>query len=140
VKSEDSFLCPSAKAKPGSQLLGVRQKDGTVAILPEALPVDEEFMQIVQTDPTPAEQRFRFSNKCVENGCVQWTGKSCGVIERVVEFLDSVPLKESLPPCSIRPRCRWYAQNSADACRICPYVLTEITIDELREAGLLQDT
>ncbi len=138
MAKENGWLCPSSKAKPGAQLLGVRQRDGTVAILPQALPVDEHFMHVVRKDPTPPEQRFRFSNKCVENGCEQWTGKNCGVIERVVEFLDAVPNKETLPVCSIRPRCRWYKQRSAEACRICPYVLTEITTEELQQAGLLE--
>ena len=138
MEKKEAWICPSSRAKPGAQLLGVRQREGTIAILPQALPVDDDFMQVVQQDPTPPEQRFRFSNKCVENGCEQWTGKSCGVIERVVEYLDQVPVKQTLPACSIRPACRWYAQRGSDACRICPYVLTEITTEELAEAGLLQ--
>jgi len=136
VRTSDSLLCPSSRAKPGALLLGVRQKEGTISILPQALPVDEHFLQDVHQDPTPPEQRFRFSNKCVESGCEQWTGKSCGVIERVIEFLDQVPVQEALPACSIRPKCRWYEQQKGEACRICPYVLTEITQEELQEAGL----
>ena len=97
--------------------MGVRQANGTIAILPEPLPVDDHFMQIVHKDPTPPEQRFRFSNSCVEKGCEQWTGKGCGVIERVVQFLDSVPVKETLPNCAIRPQCRWYSQKAAAADR-----------------------
>ena len=129
------MLCPSSRAKPGAKLLGVRQSSGKIAILPQALPVDEHFMEAVQRDPTPPEQRFRFTNKCVEEGCEQWTGKGCGVVERVIRHLDAVAVSEVLPACSIRPKCRWYSQKKGDACRICPFVLTEITEEELRQAG-----
>lgn len=128
-------LCPSSRAKPGAQLLGVRQRDGTVAILPHTLPVDETFMEAVAADPTPPEQRFRFTNKCIESGCQQWQGGSCGVINHIVTFLDKIPSQEPLPACSIRPQCRWFLQQGKDTCTMCPYVLTEITEAEL-ETGL----
>ena len=131
MSEQDSINCPSHRCKTGSKLLAVRQDDGTMAILPEALPIDQNFIDAVKANSVPPEQRFRFTNKCIENGCKQWTDKGCGVVEQVVKYLDRVPLAEVLPPCSIRAHCRWFLQKKADACRMCPYVLTEITEAEL---------
>lgn len=129
-------MCPSHRCKPGSRLLGVRQEDGRVAILPEPFPVDNDFIEKVKNHPLLAEQRFRFTNKCIESGCGQWNDKGCGVVERMVKYLDQIPVDDILPACSIRPSCRWFSQRGADACRICPYVLTEITEEQLKEAAL----
>lgn len=131
MKDASSKLCPSHRCKPGSQLLGVRQDDGTVAILPQPLPVTEEFISIVSRHETPPEQRFRFTNKCVESGCRQWTDRGCGVVEKMVDYLDKIQPLASLPPCAIRPSCRWFSQRGGDACALCSYVITEITEDEV---------
>ena len=129
----DSFLCPSYRCKTGSKLLGVRQDDGTVAILPTPLPIDDEFINTVKKDPMAPEQRFRFTNKCVESGCNQWTGNSCGVVERIVQHLDDLPIIHELPNCGIRSQCRWYHQRKADACKLCPFIITEITVEQILE-------
>ena len=137
--------CPSNRCKSGSDLIGIRQDDGTVAILPTPLPVDQHFVDLVGQSSVAPEERFRFSNKCVESGCSQWTGSRCGVIDNVLQLLAGVPApghitppaatapltpkdnSETLPPCGIRPTCRWFLQAGADACRVCPYVVTQIT-------------
>lgn len=131
MKASESVLCPAHRCKPGSLLLGVREEDGTLAILPQPLPVDEEFVARARQHPVPAEQRFRFTNKCVEGACSQWTGVGCGVVERVIGFLDQIPADSIAPRCGIMDRCRWYRQRGGDACRMCPFVLTEITEAEL---------
>ena len=161
MSCSDHVRCPSHRCKPGSDLIGVRQDDGTVAILPQPLPVDQHFVEVVSRDTAAPEQRFRFSNKCIESGCSQWTGSRCGVIDNVLQLLAGVPAAgdigvpaaadiglpaagdiappastapptpkegiETLPPCGIRPTCRWFLQAGADACRVCPYVVTHIT-------------
>ena len=132
----NSILCPSNQCKPGSRLLGVRQDDGTVSILPEPLPIDESFIQAVKANPLTPKQRFRFTNKCIESGCNQWNGKGCGVIEQVIQYLDHVPGIKELPKCSIRPRCRWFLQKGADACSICTYIVTEITEADYQHPAL----
>lgn len=126
MKDQERFLCPSARCKTGAELLGVRQDGGTVAILPQTLPVDETFVQKVAEYASP-EQAFRFTNKCVEGACSQWTGKTCGVIEKLVIYLDGVPAKEELPRCPIRKDCRWFHQQGNAACKICVFVITEVT-------------
>ena len=114
-------------------LIGVRQESGTVAILPTPLPVDEAFVAKASAHELPPEQRFRFTNKCIEGGCGQWTGTACGVADRVLQALDRIPIA-ALPACGIRARCRWFLQRGADACQVCVYVVTEITEDEVLAA------
>ena len=133
MSEKESYWCPSFKCKPGSQLLGIRQDDGTVAIFPQTLAIDEEFINTVKKDPLEPEQRFRFTNKCVESGCNQWTGKSCGVAERIVGYLDELPVSEELPECGIRHHCRWYHEQKAAACKVCPFVITDISIEQVKE-------
>ena len=133
MEQKDSIMCPSNRCKPGSKLLGIRQDDGSVSILPEALPIDQAFIDKVTNHERPPEQRFRFTNKCIEHGCNQWTGKGCGVIDQVIQFLDNIPVSDELPRCSIRVRCRWFLQKGGDACKVCPFILTEITEKEVLE-------
>jgi hypothetical protein len=134
-----SYLCPSHRCKPGSQLLGIRQDDGTVAILPEPLPINESFIEAVKQDEMAPEQRFRFTNKCIEGGCNQWTGSACGVVERIVLHLDSLPTLTALPVCGIRNKCRWFSQRQADACKACPFVITEITEQQILEMQMHEE-
>jgi hypothetical protein len=112
-------------------LIGVRQEDGTLSILPQPLPVDEAFVAKANAHPLPPEQRFRFTNKCIEGACKQWTGTGCGVAARAMAALDRLPANALLPDCGIRHECRWYSEQGRDACRICPFVLTEITEAEV---------
>jgi len=126
---DEKIICPSSRAKAGSQLLGIRQADGTVAILPQPLPVDAHFLATASSISNP-EQRFRFANKCVEGGCRQWNGKACSIAERITGFLEQVPFEKELAACAIRPRCRWHLQSGDDACRMCSFVVTEITEQE----------
>ena len=130
MNEHEKVLCPSSRCKTGSELLGVTQADGTVAILPQTLPIDEAFIQKAKQGPVAAEQKFRFVNKCIEGGCAQWTGKTCGVVEKLITHLDAIPAREELPRCSIRKDCRWFRQRGADACKICVYVVTEIAQEE----------
>jgi hypothetical protein len=130
-RGEDKIMCPANRCKPGSLLLGARSKNGTITIFPEALAINNEFIEIVKKNPEPPEERFRFTNKCIESGCKQWKNGGCGVVDRVVQFLDSVDEIDPNFPCSIRSNCRWFLQKQYDACKICPYVATEITESEV---------
>ena len=125
--------CPSGRAKPGAGLLGVRQEDGSIAILPQVLPVDNDFIRIGKQDEVPLEERFRFSNKCVESGCIQWTGSSCRVASDVLSYLDQVKSERGLLACGIRSTCRWFHQEGEKACKICIYVVTEIPEEDLKD-------
>jgi hypothetical protein len=129
MKKNGKIMCPSSKAQIGAQLLGVRQEDGTVAILPQPLRIDESFIEKAN-EHAHAEQRFRFTNKCIASGCAQWTGSRCGVADRVQSLLEHLPINENIIACAIRPQCRWYLQNGKQACQACPFVITETTAEE----------
>ena len=120
-------LCPSAKCEPDAILLGIVASDGRVAYLRPEQRIDADFVEAAQTARDP-EKRFRFAQPCVEGRCAHWTGSRCGVIQNVVESNEGhVALGESrpLPRCSIRSRCRWFAEEGARACMACPLVITE---------------
>jgi hypothetical protein len=121
------IACPSARAEPGATLLGVIGVDGRVAYLKTALQIDQDFIDEAGKDGPP-EERFRFAGTCVEGRCVQWDGgaKRCGVLDGVVPFLGTGDETAPLQPCVIRGACRWYRQDGAGACRICPGVITDI--------------
>jgi hypothetical protein len=103
-------------------LLAVRTEEGLGYVDPP-LPITDEFMTLVETSGGAAEQRFRFTERCIERGCGQWVGGGCGVIERLLQH--PVMTTTPLPACGIRGRCRWYAQRGPDACAVCPYVVTD---------------
>jgi len=134
------MACPSSDCKPGARLLGVRQDDGTIALLPEPLSIDEAFFEKVAAHPVAPERRFRFTNKCVKSGCGQWNGKGCGVIENVVKlFAESHP-QAPLPHCAIRKTCRWYHQEGNDACRVCTFVVTDVLEEDINMPSRTAET
>lgn len=108
----------------GANILGMVNANGTVGFFKDPVEVTQEFIDDAGGTEN-LETRFRFSNKCVQSGCRQWTGKECGVIKAVLA-LDSIPAKKDLPHCSIRSNCRWYFQEGAIACNGCRYVITYI--------------
>jgi hypothetical protein len=123
-------LCPSSRASTEARLLGIRNTEGMISILPVPLETGDGFLEQLP-EGVIAEQQFRFVGKCHESGCRQWTKKGCGVALRALEFLDQLREEDVLPPCSIRNNCRWYKQEGAQLCRICPYIITEITAEEI---------
>ena len=118
----DARACPSGRCRPGSHLLAIRTEDGLGYVDPP-LPITEEFIELVRSTGGGAEQRFRFTELCIEQGCGQWSDGGCGVIERLLAT--AVSPRSELPSCGIRARCRWFAQRGADACAVCPYVVTD---------------
>jgi hypothetical protein len=105
-------------------LIGVRTDAGLGYVTPP-LPIDTDFIERVAQTGGGAEQRFRFSEPCIEHGCRQWTGEACGLIDKLVET--ETPAVASLPACGIRSRCRWFAQARERACAVCPLVVTDNT-------------
>ena len=113
-------LCPSAPLREGSQLLGVVRKEGGISLLAEPLAVTPEFVEAA-TAAGPAEERFRFVNRCVEKGCTKWGAGGCSVVAGALERLQAAQ-EAILPSCGIRPSCRWFMQEGAAACHVCPQV------------------
>ena len=118
------ILCPSAPANENAILLGVVQTDGSVAFIKDRIEVSREFLNRADTS-TPLETRFRFSSACHGSACKQWSDGRCSVPERLVQLMPrSTATDTALPACSIREQCRWFQQQGADACRLCPLVVT----------------
>lgn len=122
----DDLLCPSAPCEPGALLLGLVGGDGRVGYLRPALEIDEDFIAKALSGRTP-EKRFRFAQPCRESGCQHWGDGRCGVADAATESDEG---EGALPACAIRPRCRWFAQSGASACRNCPTVVTDVTSSE----------
>ncbi len=120
-----ALTCPSSRCEPGASLIAIVGDDGRLAHVTPALTVDEAFVEAAAQHGSP-EARMRFASPCLEAGCAQWTGSSCGIIEQVMAA-GIGPAGGRLPRCAIRPSCRWYAQEGAAACRACPLVVTDAT-------------
>ena len=116
-----SALCPSAPYYEGSQLLGVVNERGGVTLVNEPMPLTPAFAKSA-AEVGPPEERFRFVNRCLQKGCQQWSDGACGVIKRVLDRMPTPESVASLPQCAIRPQCRWFGQEGADACKVCPEV------------------
>jgi hypothetical protein len=122
-------LCPST---PGAVLIGVVEEDGRVANLGTPLPVDIGFLEVARANGPP-EQRFRFASRWAEGHCCQWDGQGCGLIDRVlghVAAAGALEMPASLPRCAIRAGCRWWRQQGAAACTVCPLVITDTGMPE----------
>ena len=83
--------------------------------------MDEAFVEIAQRGRAP-ELRFRFAGPCVEGRCRNWEHDGCSVVERALARGPEPPFG-ALPACGVRPDCRWFAQQGADACVVCPEVV-----------------
>ena len=118
------LLCPSAPAKKKAILLGVVQPDSSVAFIKDRIEVTEEFLDVAAKDTEP-ETRFRFSSPCIGSACKQWADGGCSLPERLDELIPTSNETDApLPNCSIRDQCRWFDQRGAEACRVCPLVVT----------------
>src|SRR5829696_2703093 len=128
-----NHLCPSARCEEGAILLGIVGKDGVVGYVSPLIRVDKDFVRQAYKGRTP-EKRFRFSQPCIERGCLQWTDSRCGVIDRALQAKEEANATNTaidvLPNCTIRPRCRWFAQVGHRACTVCPLVVTNARADD----------
>ncbi|MFE1879498.1 hypothetical protein [Streptomyces diastatochromogenes] len=81
------------------------------------------------------ERRYRFAAPCAEDGCAQWTGRRCGVIDHILD--DPPDPGRRSPPAEgasegssplrwIRAGCRWFALRGAAACGGCATVVAGI--------------
>jgi len=72
--------------------------------------------------PLEPTEVFRLAAACQTHLCPHFDGANCGLAARIVQILPAVV--EQLPPCRIRPECRWFQQEGATACRRCPRIST----------------
>ena len=103
-------------------VIGGSVEEPRVAYLKESAVVDvSSFGKLGTLQPTHV---FRFAARCEEHRCAHYNGQRCTLIQHIVEKLD--PVVDLLPPCLVRPTCRWFAEVGSEACRRCPQVITMI--------------
>lgn len=120
----EPLRCPSAQPGMGDvQILGVvagSEEEPRLAYLNEAVPATAEVLAMAE--PVAPIAVFRLAARCEEKKCVHFDGTRCQLAVRIVAMLPEV--SESLPPCTIRPTCRWHQQEGRAACLRCPQIVT----------------
>jgi hypothetical protein len=118
-------LCPSAQPNmEGSAVFGVvggTVEEPRVAYLDKPQPVTEELLKLAE--PVLPTEVFRFAAPCAGHGCRHFDGAKCQLAVRTVEILPEAV--DILPPCAIRPKCRWWQQEGKAACLRCPLIVTQ---------------
>jgi hypothetical protein len=105
------------------QVLGVVSGSGDkarVAYVNAHVAAGDELL--ASTVPLPPSQVLRLAAKCEEKRCTHFDGTDCRLASRIVASL--APVSDKLPPCAIRPTCRWHIQEGAAACFRCPQIVT----------------
>lgn len=116
----EELLCPSYQCVSGAQLIGIAQANQQIEFIGNPIRIDRQFVKIAQ-EGRPPETRFRFAKKCGKSICANWAGGHCGLIAELRDNREG--LGGELPNCGIRDRCRWYAEQGAAACDICPNIV-----------------
>ncbi|WP_400071538.1 hypothetical protein [Zobellia russellii] len=117
------FDCPSSPPMPNSKLLGVfNEETNRMEILPEPVPVDEDIRKELERFGDKTMKTVRLTNTCATKACGQWDGHKCTLIGGILEKIEEKKREKGLQDCSIRPTCRWYAQEKEEACKVCTLV------------------
>lgn len=120
-------ICPSAPPRAGALLLGRFTGEGKLAFANEPQPVTTSFMEAAGQNGDVGK-RFRFASRCMESACSRWQDGKCavGLAAALAAKQPGLELSHELPACAIRPQCRWFDQEGAVACRICPLVVYDM--------------
>ena len=131
-------MCPSAQPEMADAvILGVRrvseERQG-ISYLVTPVPASDALVSLAA--PLKPTEVFRFAARCEEASCRHFDGANCSLATRIVNILPAVV--DTLPPCRIRPECRWFLQEGRPACLRCPQVITEVMdpSEEYRRAAL----
>lgn len=121
----EALSCPSAHPDTeGAVIFGVA--GGTVeaprvGYLASAVTPTPDLLALAA--PANPAAVFRFGGRCAESACRHFAASHCTLGDRLVQLLPVVT--ERLPPCVLRPTCRWWREQGAAACRRCPQVVTQ---------------
>jgi hypothetical protein len=123
-RTEQALKCPSAQPGMGDvRVLGVISRDAEqprLAYLDEPVSATPDMLELAA--PAAVSQVFRLSARCEEAKCAHFDGSRCQLAVRIVKLLPEVV--DGLPPCTIRPDCRWFRQEGRAACLRCPQIVT----------------
>jgi hypothetical protein len=123
LSDTDLIRCPSAQPSTDAVVIGVvtgAPDQRRIGYLTEPQPVTEEILAL--SGPAAPAQIFRMASPCMGDGCKHFSGGNCSLVKRIVASFD--PVVSGLPPCQIRPTCRWFRQEGRSACLRCPQVVT----------------
>ena len=112
-------------------VIGGTSSEPRVAWIEKPVPVSDELLAL--TGPVEPTEVFRIAAPCQESKCCHFDGKDCRLATKLVQLLPAVT--ESLPPCRIRPDCRWFTQEGRAACMRCPQIVT-YSLDPTEELSL----
>jgi hypothetical protein len=125
MNGNEGPLCPSAQPDmAGSRVFAVvggtpaAPRAGYLTAPRSATP--EVLALAAPVDPT---EIFRFAAACAGSGCQHFDGSRCQLVRRTVLRLE--PVVDALPPCPIRPGCRWWQEEGKAACLRCPQIVTQ---------------
>lgn len=118
-------FCPSAQPEMADSVaFGVIEgtaEEPQLIHLTRTLPVTNELLAL--SGPVSPTEVFRFAAPCAGHSCQHFDGKDCRLVTRIVQILP--PVASGIPPCSLRPTCRWWQQEGKEACMRCPQIVTE---------------
>jgi hypothetical protein len=119
-----TLACPSAQPDmQGATIFGIvggTAEAPAVAYLREPQSATPEILALSQ--PVAPTEVFRLAAPCAQHRCQHFDGSSCQLVARIVRSLP--PVEERLPPCRLRPTCRWWSQEGKQACLRCPQIVT----------------
>lgn len=101
-------------------VVGGTADEPRVAWLAKPVPVTEELLAL--TGNVPPTQVLRIAARCQEGACSHFDGTDCRLATKLVQLIPAVA--SALPPCQIRPDCRWFQQEGKAACQRCPQIIT----------------
>ncbi len=129
---KSSMKCPSYPESSSSTAFALKtKKQKRYTFISEPINVVQPE-NLIQTEDQ--DHPYRFLGKCITSGCFHWTGESCLLGEAVA----SVRIrKKNEGHCAIRASCRWYAENSLDACSACSYIRYSTLLNSVN-IGLVQ--
>ena len=124
------YTCPSASPDMAdARVLGVvlgDEHEPRVAYLEKGVAVPPEALNPIEgVSPTRV---LRFAGKCLSSGCAQFQEGRCRLGRDILASVDPAP--DRVPDCSIRPTCRWFAENGAEVCKRCARIMTTVTRGE----------
>jgi hypothetical protein len=123
ISDTDLIHCPSAQPSADGVVIGVvtgTADERRIGYLSKPQPVTEEILALAA--PAAPAEVFRMASPCMGDGCKHFAGGDCHLVKRIVAHFD--PVVSGLPPCQIRPTCRWFRQEGRVACVRCPQVVT----------------
>lgn len=103
-------VCPSQPEGLGTITLGTISPEGRLrrSVLRDAATA---FLEVTDGE-------VRYAGDCYEHKCSYWAG-SCQLAGVIVRPEDR---PESLDPCGVRGRCRWFLEHGPAACGTCARV------------------